>query len=130
MSERTFHFIFGALLLVALYFSLSLVVYILITWQLIEAVSGRYLTDAVSRLRNGKKSADEAGCGTVVSESGFGFSAQRALRAVLAMLLLLSYVLFVNQLWIVNWFVGFALMAAGISGICPMLAALQKIGFR
>ena len=130
MSERAFHFVFGALLLAALYFGLTRVVYMLIAWQLIEAVSGRYLTVSLSRLRYGENIPDDAMCVSDVPECRFGISAQRALRAVLAVLLLLSYVFFVNQLWIVSWFIGFALMAAGFSGICPMIAALQKIGFR
>ncbi len=129
MSERAFHFVFGTLLIAALYFGSTRVVYILIGWQIIEVVSGRNLTDFLSRLRSGKGYAIDAVPAPDVPRCGFRVSANRALRAVLA-LLLLAYVFFFNQLWIAGWFIGFALMAAGISGMCPMVAALKKLGFR
>jgi hypothetical protein len=130
MSERAFHFIFGALLLVALSFGLTFLVYILIGWQVIEVIGGRNLTDVLSRLRYGEEHVDGVRPASDTPRCGFGVSAQRALRAILATLLLLSYVFFFNQLWIVSWFMGFALMAAGISGMCPMVVTLKKLGFR
>ena len=35
-----------------------------------------------------------------------------------------------TQLWIVPWFIGFALFGAGLSGICPMVLGLKRLGFR
>jgi len=33
-------------------------------------------------------------------------------------------------LWLLPWFVGFALIGAGLSGICPMVLALRWLGLR
>jgi hypothetical protein len=33
-------------------------------------------------------------------------------------------------LWFLPWFVGFALLGAGLSGICPMVIGLRWLGFR
>ncbi len=132
MSERVFRLFTGLTLLVALYFDLPLVIYGLVAWFTFEVVINRRLTTMLSRLRYGdrelvnKTSADET------HKCRINFEAERALRLVLVLVLLLtlSHVLFHGQLWIVTWFVGFALIAAGLSGVCPMIMALKKIGFR
>ncbi|HEX9626155.1 MAG TPA: YgaP-like transmembrane domain [Acidiferrobacterales bacterium] len=128
MTERAFHLLFGSLLLIALAFELEIVVYGLIGWQVLEAVTNRFLTTTVSRLRYGARYVEATDCPACISV--FQMGADRALRVVLAALLLLSYVSFADQLWIVSWFVGFALIAAGLSGICPMRLALKKLGFQ
>ncbi len=130
MSERVFHLLIGLVLLVALCFDLKPVVYGLIAWLAFEVASNQRLTTIVSRLRYGSrgvlgKTSTDGAC-----QCRFNFEAERALRLVLVLLLTLSYVLFFRQLWIVTWFAGFALVAAGLSGICPMIMTLRKLGFR
>jgi len=56
--------------------------------------------------------------------------AERALRFVVSLLLVASLFAFPDLLWWVPWFIGFALVAAGLSGICPMVSALRAIGLR
>jgi hypothetical protein len=129
MPERAFHLLFGSLLLAALVLEFEPVVYGLIVWQALEAATNRFLTTLVSRLRYGAQYApSETDCLECISVLRMG--ADRALRVVLAALLLLSHVLFADHLWIVSWFVGFALIAAGLSGICPMRLALKRLGFQ
>ncbi len=130
MSERVFHLLIGLIIVVALCFDLKPGIYGLIAWLAFEVVANQKLTTIVSRLRYGgrsiqSKSSTDGGC-----RQRLNFDAERALRLVLVLLLTLSYVLFYKQLWIVTWFVGFALVAAGISGICPMIMTLRKFGFR
>lgn len=130
MSERVFHLLIGLVLLVALCFDLKPAVYGLIAWLAFEVATNQRLTAIVSHLRFGGrdvlgKTGTDGAC-----QCRFNFEAERALRLVLVLLLTLSYVLFFRQLWIVTWFVGFALVAAGLSGICPMIMTLRKLGFR
>lgn len=130
MSERVFHLFIGLVLLVALCFDLKPVVYGLIAWLAIEVATNRRLTTIVSHLRYGGRDVLSKAGTDGVCQCRFNFEAERALRLVLVLLLTLSYVLFFRQLWIVIWFVGFALVAAGLSGICPMIMTLRKLGFR
>jgi hypothetical protein len=39
-------------------------------------------------------------------------------------------VLFYDKLWVLAWFVGFAVTGAGLSGVCPVLMLLRAIGFQ
>ena len=130
MSERVFHLLTGLVLLAALCFDLNLAIYGLIAWLAFEVLTNRRLTTIVSRLRFGGRDALSQPSTDAACRYRFNFEAERALRLVLALLLTLSYVLFYKQLWIVTWFVGFALVAAGLSGICPMIMTLRKLGFR
>ena len=35
-----------------------------------------------------------------------------------------------DMLWFFPWFMGFAILGAGASGVCPVLLGLKYIGFR
>ena len=129
MSERAFHLLTGIFLLVALYFDVKPAMYGLLVLLALEVITNQRLTVIVSRLRHGGQNG-ETKCPDQASACRFNFESERALRLVLVLLLFLSYVLFYRQLWIVTWFVGFALVAAGLSGICPMILTLKKLGFR
>lgn len=130
MSERVFHLLVGLVLLVALCFDLKPAVYGLIAWLAFEVATNLRLTTIMSNLRYGGRDALGKTGADGACPCRFNFEAERALRLVLVLLLTLSYVLFHGQLWIVTWFVGFALVAAGLSGICPMIMTLRKLGFR
>jgi hypothetical protein len=130
MSERVFHLLIGLILLVALCFDLKPAVYGLIAWLAFEVASNQRLTAIVSHLRFGDRDVLNKASTDGACRCRFNFEAERALRLVLVLLLTLSYVLFYGQLWIVTWFIGFALVAAGLSGICPMIMTLRKLGFR
>ncbi|RMG29151.1 MAG: DUF2892 domain-containing protein [Gammaproteobacteria bacterium] len=58
------------------------------------------------------------------------FEAERALRFIVATLIGLPLWPPAAPLWWLPWFVGFALVGAGLSGICPMVLALRRLGFR
>ena len=129
MSERAFHLLTGLFLLVVLYFDAKPAMYGLIVMLVLEVITNQRLTVIVSRLRRVGQNG-ETKCADQEYTCRFNFESERALRLVLALLLLVSYVLFYGHLWIVTWFVGFALVAAGLSGICPMILTLKKLGFR
>lgn len=56
--------------------------------------------------------------------------AERAWRILVGALLYLSVFVYPEALWFFPWFMGFAILGAGISGVCPMLFSLHYIGFK
>ena len=58
------------------------------------------------------------------------FEAERGLRLIVIVLILIPMNSDIEFLWMLPWFVGFALIGAGLSGICPMVLALRWLGLR
>lgn len=56
------------------------------------------------------------------------FGAERGWR--LAVLLLVSLFAYPKILWFFPWFMGFAIMGAGISGVCPVFLAMKRVGLK
>lgn len=127
MTERTFRIVLGAVLLLMLYFEWPMVVYVYIGVLLFEGVTNWRIPLLLNRLSGNRKAAADSGAKT---RARFNFEAERALRLVIVAFLILSYVLFPKELWFFPWFIGFALVGAGLSGICPMVLSLRWIGFR
>ncbi len=126
MTERFFRLILGATLILFLFMGWDGAIYGYIGFLIIEAITNWRIPLLVSRFRYGHSSSESSRneCDNTTS----GFEAERALRLVVAGLLVISYVLFRDPLWFIPWFVGFALIMAGISGICPMAIFLKKAG--
>jgi hypothetical protein len=57
------------------------------------------------------------------------FDAERVLRIVIASFLIVSFVIVRDEFWFFPWFGAFALVMAGISGICPLAMFFRKLGF-
>ena len=130
MSERVFRLIVGVWLLVALYLGLPGAVYALIALLLFEGTTNLRVPMLVSRLR-GMPVPSPGGCAVANGgRHGLSFEAERALRFMLAALLILTYVVYVKLFWVFPWFIGFALIGAGLSGICPIVLALRAVGLR
>lgn len=126
MTERIFRLILGATLILFLFMGWERAVYGYIVFLIFEGITNWRVPLLVSKLRYRPSSVGSSG-----TESGAaisGFEAERGLRLVVAGLLIASYVLFRDHLWFFPWFVGFALVMAGISGICPMAIFLRKAG--
>jgi hypothetical protein len=122
--------LFGITLLVALYFDLRLVVYGLICLTLFEAITNLRVPRLISRLTNQPECDPDEGCLGVAFKVRTGFEAERALRLLVALFLLTSLEVFPDPLWFFPWFMGFALLGAGISGVCPMFLALKWAGLK
>ena len=132
MTERSFRIILGALLLAGLYLDWSPLVWTLIGILLFQGVTGWRIPQLVSRLRHGGE-IHIAACCSIRHEgrpSRFRFEAERLLCLMIAGLLMPTYGAPNAQLWIVPWFIGFALFGAGLSGMCPMILVLKRAGFR
>ncbi len=130
MSERVFRIILGAVLLVALYFDLRLVIYGFIAVILIEGITNWRIPILISRLQ-GASGAGVSDCALSPGDQArINFEAERALRLAVAAFLIISYLAFNKELWFFPWFIGFALFGAGLSGICPMVMGFRWLGFR
>lgn len=134
MTHRIYRFVLGVLLLVSLYFNFRGVVLALIAMLLLEGVTNVRIPRLISRFRPllGVR-MDTAPPAEPVRWSGcprFNFDAERGMSLFMGLILLLSYVVFYNQLWIFPWFIGFALLGSGVSGMCPMLIAFKWFGFK
>ncbi|MCK9419024.1 MAG: DUF2892 domain-containing protein [Nitrospirae bacterium] len=128
MTERFFRLILGSTLILFLFMRWDYAVYGYIGFELFEGITNWRVPLLVSRLRYGSTSVRLSGTESFATTRGF--DAERALRLVVAGFLIISYVLFRDALWFFPWFLGFALIMAGISGICPMAMFLKKIGFK
>ena len=132
MSERTFRFILGASLLLFLYLDSTLLVEAYIALLIFEGLTNLRVPILVSRIRYGKEVVDAE-----ASSTG-GFEAERALRLVVASMLILSYVLThppfayiqIEFIWFFPWFIGFMMFMAGVTNLCPMVMFFRWIGLR
>jgi hypothetical protein len=128
MSERVFRFILGSSLLLLLFLQQEQAIYIYIGVLLFEGITNWRVPMVISRIRYGKsynlnQSADE-------SRASIPFHAERALRLIVAAFLIVSFVMFREQVWFFPWFIGFMLFMAGMTNICPMVMGLRWMGFR
>jgi len=130
MSERAFRIIFGLLLVTGLYFDLHALVWGLVGLMVFQGITNWRVAYLVSRLRYGPAYVLPRCCGHVpnIPASRINFEAERALCLVVAVLVSGTYGS--TALWVIPWFVGFGLLGAGMSGICPMIVGLRWMGFR
>ena len=125
MSERIFRLIQGACLLLLLYLQNEALIHAYIAILLFEGITNWRIPILVSKLRYGEfHESVSPDCQSIP------FDAERALRLVVAALLITTYILYPAQLWFFPWIVGFMLFMAGITNICPMAMILRWIGFR
>lgn len=128
MTERVFRFILGLSLLAFLYFQQTELVYIYIAVLVFEGLTNWRIPILVSRLRYG---ADYRQHIAPVSESAdIPFDAERALRVIVVLMLVGTFVMYPQQTWFFPWFIAFMLLMAGITNICPMVMGLRWAGFR
>lgn len=131
MSERLFLFIVGAYILIALYLGIDLMIYVLSLWLLFEALTDIRITTLSQKLM---KKTVPAGLIVFQSKQRFDFDAIRTWRITVAVLLGGSLLLLKEQnveyVWFFPWFMGFAIMGAGASSVCPVLLFIRWIGFK
>lgn len=131
MSERVFLFVVGVFILTALYFEIDMMIYILCLWLLFEAITNIRLTTLSQKLM---RKVVPAGLTVFHTQNRFDFEAIRAWSITTPALLGGAHVLIneyhIEVLWFFPWFMGFAIMGAGVSGICPMILLIRWLGFR
>lgn len=131
MNERFYLLFVGLYILCALYLEVDVMIYILSCLLLFEGVTNIRLSTTIQKIRNVSL---EPGLVIVKHNQRVNIEGLRAWRVLVAFVLTSTYVLLhiynVEFLWFFPWFLGFAIMGAGVSSMCPMLMFLQWVGFR
>ena len=129
MSERNFRIIMGLWLVIGLYLNAIEMIYFLAGLLIFEGVTNIRVPLMVCKVRFGLKHAglEKKSSATMYKTS---FEAERALRFLVALFVLLPFADGMEFIWWLPWFVGFALIGAGLSGMCPMVLALRYVGMR
>ena len=131
MNERSYLFLVGLFILTSLYFDVDMMIYGLSVFMVFEGLTNWRLTTALQKVRKIKL---DTGLVAFQTKNRFDIDGLRAWRVLVAVVLTSSYVLLhqynVDFLWFFPWFMGFAIMGAGVSSMCPMLMALRWAGFR
>jgi len=130
MSNRQYRLFFGALLLLALYFEYSIIIYFLIGLAVIEALTNLRLPKIISLYRHNNSGDPLEGSIGINFKVRSKFEAERAWRLLVATILSISVFAFPEILWFFPWFMGLAILGAGISGVCPMFLALKWLGLK
>ncbi len=144
MTNRSYRLLIGSLLLIFLYFDIHNGVYLLILLMFLEGISNYLLPDLINRFI-----PITSGCSNnmapVQNLSRFNFSAERAWRLIVSLLLAISYIIFDPHLnllpeniitplayvsWFFPWFMGLAILGAGFSAVCPVLILVKWVGFK
>lgn len=128
MSDRMYRTFLGALILAALVFDLNLLMYSLIVMLGFEGLTNWRIPILVNRLF--PRFFSSRPCVPDQYKVRFQFEAERAWRLLVGVLLLITYGFLYQILWFVPWFMAFAILGAGVSGICPGAFSLKRIGFR
>ncbi len=124
MTDRLYRLIYGSIMLVALYFNISVLIYFLIGLMILEGVTNWRVPLLVNKLRGISPRVDvNAG-----SKCRIPIEAERIWRLMIGLTFLLTYVFFAEPLWFVPWFLAFVIFGAGASDVCPGLIAMRKVG--
>lgn len=130
MSNRTYRLFFGAALLIALYFELEIALYIIIGTAFFEAVTDFRIPKLVSSVRYAHDGDPAEGSLGIAFKPRFCIEAERSWRLVVVAMLVVSLYVLPDAMWVVPWFMGFAILGAGVSGVCPVFLFLRWVGFR
>jgi len=131
MNRRLYNIMLGSLLLFSLYFDLNYIIYALIAIMFFEAITnimipGYLAKIPVSFLNDGLQPISS----NPSRPCRINFHADRMWRILMGTILIISYILFFQYLWFVPWFLGFAILGAGVSDVCPMLEMIRFAGFK
>lgn len=130
MSNRLYRLFVGLILLIGLYFDLPGLIYALIIVVLLEGITNLRIPVLISEIRFDSSGDTTEGTLGITFKERFGFDAERAWRLLLGSVLIVVYVLFYDKVWYLAWFMGFAILGAGLSGVCPLFISLKWAGFR
>lgn len=130
MTNRTYRLLFGAILLIALYLDIYAVLYALIAITAFEGITNLRIPKLLSRIRHHNDGDPNEGSIGIAFKPWTSFEAERGWRLSVAIFLLLGIVIFPDLLWFFPWFMGFAILGAGVSGVCPMFLVLKWAGLK
>jgi hypothetical protein len=130
MSEKNFRIILGAWLIAGLLINSPYVIYSLVGLLLFEGITNLRVPGLISRVRSANTPVTDNDADNYRQNARTSFEAERGLRVIVAALIVVPMFADTELLWLLPWFVGFALIGAGLSGICPMVLALRWLGMR
>ncbi|MDH5648081.1 MAG: hypothetical protein OEY67_00380 [Gammaproteobacteria bacterium] len=133
MKERHFRIMVGVILIIGLYYDMNDLILAILIIMAFEAITNWRIPIMISRLRYRKSDALVSPETSHDADSIFGrfqFEAERMFRILVILFVATGQYLFPEQIWFIPWFVAFALLGAGLSGACPMVLVLRKLGFR
>jgi uncharacterized membrane protein len=116
--------LFGGLILIFLYFDLTNMIYVMIGMLFFEGLTNLRIPILTNRLI-GRIDAIAAS-----QQTRLNMDSERVWRLVVGTMLLITFGILYQYLWFFPWFMGLAILGAGISGVCPVLFAIQWSGFR
>lgn len=128
MSEKNFRIVLGAWLVAGLLLNSQYVIYALTGLMLFEGLTNIRIPGLITRIRSHDHQPNSAN--GLNPNARVSFEAERGLRLIVIILILIPMNSDIEFLWMLPWFVGFALIGAGLSGICPMVLALRWLGLR
>jgi hypothetical protein len=127
MTERTYRFVLGAILVILLYFRLEPLQYAYVGMLLFEGLTGYRLTTTLARLRRDAIRVERY---SYPGEVRFTFEAERGMRLGFAGIMIATLFLIPEEYWFINWLVAIALFLSGLVNFCPMVATLRWLGLR
>ena len=131
MTERIYLLLVGVYILAALYLENNYLIYGLAVFLVFEGVTGIRLTRLIQKARHVSLSY---GLVDFNSKARFAIDGLSAWRVFVAITLVSVYVLSheygIDVLWFFPWFMGFAILGSGASGICPVLLGMRWAGFK
>ena len=130
MSNRVYRLFVGLILLTGLYFNLPILIYGLITILLFEGITNLRIPLLVSKIRSNNPDDMTEGTLGLQFKQRFNFDAERSWRLLLGSVLIVVYIIYFDQVWYLAWFMAFAILGAGLSGVCPLFISLKWLGFR
>ena len=125
MTDRNYRLMLGLAILLILYFDLTRAMYGLIGLLFVEGITNWRIPMLVGKLTRQSDAPP-----IEPFDFKWPLNEERAWRLVVAVLLLLTAVLFNEIAWFLPWFMGFAILGAGVSGVCPVLLGLRFTGCR
>ena len=126
MSDRSYRFFLGLSILISLFLQLDYAIYIIIGMMLIEAVTNYRIPILINQFKANHLQDDHK---RNTDCTYLGIEAERLFRFIVVVFITLGCIIFPDKLWVFPWFVGLNLVLAGITGICPLVMLLRKLGF-
>ncbi len=127
MSDRSYRFFLGLCILISLFLRLDYAIYIIIGMMLIESVTNYRIPILINQFNSHTHTSNKQSSNF---SSFFGIEAERVFRFIVVVFIALGTIAYPDSLWFFPWFVGLNLVLAGITGICPLVILLQKLGFK
>lgn len=130
MSNRQYRLILGTILLMALYLEQLSIIYVLIGISLFEGITNYRIPKIISCLRHKNEGNPVEGALGLDFKVRTKFEAEQGMRLMTATMLSISIFAFPQTTWYIPWFMGLAILGAGVSGVCPLYLAMRWAGLK